>query len=159
MMSALPERSSKASLRKAPAKVHAYSNGIPEQNWLSLFTWNDIVKINAAECQKGKVEHRLMPGSQKAMTVWESNQKMKISLKQALDICRVCHKLAPFQFFNGNTFTFLARNIISDLIHHLPSTKAHTFRSCVAHYVAGRLPPESFEQVMSSIETALRSKN
>jgi len=54
-----------------------------------------------------------------------------------LDICRQCHKLAPFCFYNGNTFVAVGRTLILDLLHKMPPVKAHSFRSVVGHYIAG----------------------
>lgn len=56
-------------------------------------------------------------------------------LAEAVDLCRKCHRLAPFCFYNGNTFA----GIIRDVINSIGLTEAQTIvvRSLAGHIVAG----------------------
>jgi len=56
-------------------------------------------------------------------------------LDEAADLCRECHRLAPFCNFNGNTFAALARSLVDTL--KLKADQAHIIRSLLGHVVAG----------------------
>ncbi|MBN2505102.1 MAG: hypothetical protein JXQ71_00255 [Verrucomicrobia bacterium] len=56
-------------------------------------------------------------------------------LDEAADLCRECHRLAPFCNFNGNTFAALARSLVDTL--KLKADQAHVIRSLLGHVVAG----------------------
>lgn len=58
-----------------------------------------------------------------------------MSLEEAVDICRQCHRLAPFCFYNGNTFTAIIRDVISSL--NLEPEQTLLLRSLAGHIVAG----------------------
>jgi len=52
-----------------------------------------------------------------------------------VEICRQCHRLAPFCFYNGNTFTAIIRDVISNL--GLKEDQTVLLRSLAGHIVAG----------------------
>lgn len=56
-------------------------------------------------------------------------------LEDAVDLCRRCHRLAPFCFYNGNTFAAIIRDVIHGL--QLPPPQAYVVRSLAGHIVAG----------------------
>jgi hypothetical protein len=58
-----------------------------------------------------------------------------MTLAAAVDICRRCHRLAPFCFYNGNTFAAIMRDAVLAL--DLKPEEAHVVRSLVGHIVAG----------------------
>ncbi|MDZ4286880.1 MAG: hypothetical protein U0984_02920 [Prosthecobacter sp.] len=58
-----------------------------------------------------------------------------MSLAEAIDLCRRCHRLAPFCFYNGNTFSAIARSVIAKL--DLAEAQAFVIRSLAGHIVAG----------------------
>jgi hypothetical protein len=72
-----------------------------------------------------------------AKTLWENNQPKKLALTEALEICLKCHRLAPFCFYNGNTFAAIARDFITELSPKLAADKAHVLRGIAGHIVAG----------------------
>ena len=53
----------------------------------------------------------------------------------AVELCRRCHRMAPFCFYNGNTFASIIALVIKKL--DLPSDKAVVVRSLAGHIVAG----------------------
>lgn len=76
-------------------------------------------------------------------------------LEEALAVCHRCHRMAPFCFFNGNTFTAIACGFIKPILEPLMSKdamRAATFRSIVGHYVAGT---EGIEELRAAIRDAL----
>jgi hypothetical protein len=56
-------------------------------------------------------------------------------LDEAADLCRECHRLAPFCNFNGNTFAAIARSLVDSL--KLKADQAHVIRTLLGHIVAG----------------------
>ena len=52
-----------------------------------------------------------------------------------VDLCRRCHRLAPFTNYNGNTFSAIARALLETL--EIPREKAALARSLAGHIVAG----------------------
>lgn len=56
-------------------------------------------------------------------------------LVEAVELCRQCHRLAPFCFYNGKTSAGIIRAVISSL--NPLSAKAYVVRSLAGHVVAG----------------------
>jgi hypothetical protein len=56
-------------------------------------------------------------------------------LDEAVDLCRRCHRKAPFCFYNGNTFASIIALVIRKL--SLPPEQAYITRSLAGHIVAG----------------------
>jgi len=52
-----------------------------------------------------------------------------------VDLCRRCHRMAPFCFYNGNTFASIIALVIRKL--DLPAEQAFVIRSLAGHIVAG----------------------
>ncbi|MGH7990144.1 MAG: hypothetical protein ACREDS_08170, partial [Limisphaerales bacterium] len=52
-------------------------------------------------------------------------------------ICLQCHRLAPFCFYNGNTFASIARDFIAELSPGLAADQSFILRSIAGHIVAG----------------------
>jgi hypothetical protein len=75
-----------------------------------------------------------------------------MSLRQAIEICRRCHKLSPFCFYNGNTFAAIGRTMVQDMLRKLPPAKAHAFRSVVGHYIAGTAGDEELDKALEELE-------
>jgi hypothetical protein len=67
--------------------------------------------------------------------LWEARYREPMSLEDAVNLCRRCHRMAPFCFYNGNTFVAVIRDVISKLA--LPPTEAAAARSLAGHIVAG----------------------
>ncbi len=67
--------------------------------------------------------------------LWEEVFSQEITLAEAVDICRRCHRGAPFCFYNGNTFAAIIRDVINQL--GLPPAREAVVRSLAGHIVAG----------------------
>ena len=67
------------------------------------------------------------------------------------ELCRECHRLAPFCFYNGNTFSAAARGSISALLARMPSITGAALRSVLGHYIAG---VASVDELKAAIEAA-----
>ena len=74
-------------------------------------------------------------GHEKYKVLWESSQRQAMSLYAMVDLCRKCHRLAPFTNYNGNTFAAIARSMIEVL--ELSNDTGSIARSLIGHIVAG----------------------
>lgn len=68
-----------------------------------------------------------------------------MTLGEALDFLFLCHRGAPFLFFNGNTFGEIARRIVDAVFVEFPLSRRREAASLAAHYVAGVLDRQSME--------------
>jgi hypothetical protein len=76
-----------------------------QKAWLAKYTWEAVTAINAGLCTSGRAFHGpTSDGHDDARALWESEHARTLSLEDAVHLCRRCHKIAPFCFFNGNTF-------------------------------------------------------
>ena len=125
--------------------------------WLEPFTWPIIVETNRRLClPKGAMHQASSDGYEPARHLWESLRCAQITLGEATDLCRRCHKLAPFCNFNGNTFVAVIRQVISKL--PLPAEQVAALRSLAGHTVAGTATPKeqiAFKELLDQIGSSL----
>lgn len=111
------------------------------RTWLAPFTWAVIVETNRQLClPKGALHRPTSDGYEPTRQLWESRHRLEMTLAEATDLCRRCHRLAPFCNFNGNTFVAVIRKVIASL--DLPPDQAAALRSMAGHIVAGTATPE-----------------
>lgn len=123
------------------------------QRWLKDWPWETVVAINAGLCRGKNALHKpTSDGYKPAQKLWESSRARELTLRETLDICRQCHKLAPFCFYNGNTFVAIGRTLIQDLLRRMPPVKAHAFRGVVGHYIAGTAGAEQLSRALDELE-------
>jgi hypothetical protein len=109
--------------------------------WLEPFTWAVIVETNCQLClPKGALHKPTTDGYERTRQLWESLHRTEMTLAEATDLCRRCHRLAPFCNFNGNTFVAVIRRVIARL--ELPPEQAAALRSLAGHIVAGTATSE-----------------
>jgi len=109
--------------------------------WLQAFTWAIIVETNRQLCAPKAALHKpTSDGYELARRLWETTHRMEMTLAEATDLCRRCHRLAPFCSFNGNTFVAVIRKVIAAL--PLAPESATAVRSMAGHIVAGTATPE-----------------
>lgn len=106
--------------------------------WLEPFDWDFVTEVNRGLCsQKNALHKSTSDGHVPARELWEKSRIQKSSFSEALQICFRCHRLAPFCFYNGNTFASIARDLVADIPAPLPKEKAYILRSVAGHIVAG----------------------
>ncbi len=121
--------------------------------WLKDWPWETVVTINAALCREKKALHKpTSDGYASAKKAWDSARDLKLTLRETFDLCRKCHKLAPFCFYNGNTFAAIGRTIIQEILQKMPPMEAHAFRSVVGHYIAGTVGPKEMTDALADLE-------
>jgi hypothetical protein len=117
--------------------------------WLEAWPWESVVTINAALCREKNALHKpTTDGYEVTRKVWEDSRYLKLSLRQVLEICRRCHRLSPFCFYNGNTFVAIGRILIQDIHTKMSPVKAQAFRSVVGHYIAGTTGDAELDQAL-----------
>lgn len=106
------------------------------KDWLRSYSWEFVTMQNALLCQAKSALHKpTSDGHATTKELWESLFQKAMRLDEAIDLCRRCHRLAPFCFYNGNTFAAVARDVIQNL--SLPAEQAFIIRSLAGHIVAG----------------------
>jgi hypothetical protein len=124
-----------------------------KQRWLKDWPWQTVVTINAGLCKEKSASHKpTSDGYEPAKKLWEESRPCELTLRETLDLCRQCHKVAPFCFYNGNTFAAIGRTIIQDLLRKMPPMRAHSFRSVVGHYIAGTIGKAELNKVLKDLE-------
>ena len=104
--------------------------------WLADVPWDLVVFQNQQLCATKNALHKPTSDDyERTKELWESRHAETMTLHEVVDLCRRCHRLAPFCFYNGNTFAAIARSLISEL--DLPTTRAAVVRSLAGHIVAG----------------------
>ncbi|WP_395743726.1 hypothetical protein [Prosthecobacter sp.] len=112
--------------------------------WLERFTWDFVVAQNAVLCQAKNALHKpTSDGYADTKALWDTHHLEPMSLMEAVELCRKCHRMAPFCFYNGNTFAAIARSMVGQL--DLSAAEAAVLRSLTGHIVAGVATPGQIE--------------
>ena len=123
-----------------------------KKRWLKDWPWATVVAINAGLCKEKSALHKpTSDGYDPAQKLWEKSRARELTLREVMEICRQCHKLAPFCFYNGNTFAAVGRTLIQEVLRKMPPVKAHTFRSVVGHYIAGTIGEAELDEVLRNV--------
>ena len=106
------------------------------KNW----DWESVVRINRGTCERGGAQHGINSEAGRACAAeWETQRTRVVTLSETLDFLKRCHRLAPFLFFNGNTFAAIGRELGRALFSDLPPARNREVASAIAHYIAGVL--------------------
>ncbi len=123
------------------------------REWLAEVPWDLVVWQNLQLCNDKKAHHGpTSDGHAACQKLWEESRMNAMPLEGMVDLCRKCHRLAPFTNYNGNTFAAIARAIIDRLA--LPASREALARSLAGHIVAGVASEEeirAFEEFCVSL--------
>ncbi|AHF93984.1 hypothetical protein OPIT5_02135 [Opitutaceae bacterium TAV5] len=125
-----------------------------ERGWLAGLPWESVIAINAALCAEGNAQHGCTSegGYEAASTAWENARKAgRMHFAELAVLCKECHRLSPFLFYNGNTFVVIIRRLCSELPLGAPGQAA--VRQIAGHMVAGVLPPEEERQFIRRLRS------
>jgi hypothetical protein len=119
-------------------------------------SWELVTSLNRAACTRGGAKYGQNSESHAAVAAeWESSRQRVLSLDEAIEFLRQCHRRAPFLFFNGNTFADVGRTLVDLIFAEMPITRRRELMSAVAHYIAGVLDKEVMHEIVDSLtETA-----
>lgn len=113
--------------------------------WLEPFDWDFVTAQNEVLCRQKSAHHGpTSDGHEECNTLWNDARQQSMSLFEAVEVCRKCHRLAPFTNFNGNTFAAIARILVKRL--GLDPQSDHITRSLAGHIVAGVASEEEVEE-------------
>jgi hypothetical protein len=125
-----------------------------QRAWLAPFTWEMVTAQNAVLCQAKNALHKpTSDGHDATKRLWETRHREPMPLAEAVELCRRCHRLAPFCFYNGNTFASIIAVVIKKL--ELPAERAFVVRSLAGHIVAGVATSEeeqAFKEFCATME-------
>lgn len=125
----------------------------PQRQWLAEYSWNFVTAQNALLCATKNALHKpTSDGHDVTKEFWESQHGKTMGLDEAVELCRRCHRLAPFCFYNGNTFTAIIRDVVGNL--NLEPHQGLIVRSLAGHIVAGVASEEearAFSEFCSSL--------
>jgi len=104
--------------------------------WLADYSWDFVTAQNAVLCAAKNAQHKpTSDGHDATKQLWESRHLNSMPLEEAVELCRRSHRLAPFCFYNGNTFAAIIRDVLAGL--SLPAPEAAVVRSMAEHIVSG----------------------
>ncbi len=73
--------------------------------WLASVPWDLVIYQNARLCAAKNALHKpTSDGYETTRQLWESSHQEAMTLFDVIELCRRCHRMAPFCFYNGNTF-------------------------------------------------------
>lgn len=126
----------------------------PNARWLEPFSWEFVIAQNEVLCLQKSAHHGpTSDGHLVAKELWEEAMEQEMSLFETVEVCRRCHRLAPFTNFNGNTFAAIARILVRRL--NLDPEREFLARSLAGHIVAGVASEEevkAFEKFCAGLE-------
>ncbi len=109
---------------------------LPLYPYLAPYSWSLVTSFNEFACQQGKAFHGpTSDGHDPTKALWEATYLNPMTYPQTIDFLFRCHRMAPFCFFNGNTFVAIARKI-SEKVTSDP-LKLNVLRTVAGHIVAG----------------------
>lgn len=118
------------------------------ENW----NWVAVIGINRRACARGGAQHGINTETGTSCEGrWETARHETLSLGETFERLRGFHRAAPFLFFNGNTFSTIARELCLALFSDLAPGRKREISSAVAHYVAGVLDREPMEEIVETL--------
>lgn len=120
--------------------------------WLGKVPWLVVIEINRILCEpKGAFHGPSSDGHERTKALWGAKYMTEMPIIDAIQLCRECHRLAPFCNFNGNTFVAIIRKVIA--ISGMPAEKSALFRSLASHVVAGIADQQEEQQLLELIQS------
>jgi hypothetical protein len=119
------------------------------QAWLKAIDWSAVTAINQQLCKAKQAQHGpTSEGHAPARALWEKTHVQVITLDVLVELCRKCHRLAPFLNYNGNTFVVIARQVIGGLPL---GAQAAVLRSLAGHIIAGTATSEEQKAFQNAV--------
>lgn len=106
-----------------------------KQPWLKAIPWDAVTIINQQLCAAKHAQHGpTSEGHAPSRDLWAKTHPHPLDLNELVELCRQCHRLAPFLNYNDNTFVVIARQVIGTLPL---GAQAPALRSLAGHIIAG----------------------
>lgn len=117
------------------------------QRWLDRHTWDGEV----ANREQLRLSRGVNAGYTRAQEIWEAAEGRELSLKEAIDICRLCYTLAPFSARDNHVFIKIARSILQPVVKSMSPALGGAVHGVVADYISGIGTVHDLEQVLKLI--------
>jgi hypothetical protein len=132
--------------RGEPAPLQSRAHFL--ENW----SWSSVIQINGGLCERGRTQRGVNTETHASVAEeWEKRRASELTLLEALQFLKFCHKRAPFLFFNGNTFGEIGRALATALFSDLPLHRRKEASSSVAHFITGVLDEELMVAAVNSL--------
>lgn len=117
------------------------------QNWLAPFAWDEAVTNH----QQLRLSRGVNASYGKAQEVWEAAAGRELSLKEAIDVCRICYALAPFSARDNHVFIRIARTMLQPVVGPMSPALGGAVHGVVADYISGIGTLIDLEQILKLI--------
>ena len=122
-----------------------------KQHWLGTVRWEIVEETNRLLCIPNQAFHGpTSDGYTPTKNLWLAHHKNEMRLIDAIELCRQCHRLAPFCNYNGNTFTAIMRQQLATI--ELPGDQIALLRSLAGHVIAGVATTEEETDLQKAIQ-------
>ena len=96
-----------------------------KQAWLAPYPWDFVTAQNLLLCRARNAFHGPTSDCHDATrALWDEHHHQGTTLEDAVALCRRCHRMAPFCFYNGNTFAAIIRDVIVQMESQTPTFRA-----------------------------------
>jgi hypothetical protein len=118
--------------------------------WLENHPWSSLTNTDPHR-RGSRGPNSNINGFGRARDLWEIACSSEISLKEAVEACRSCYALNPFDGNGDNVFISVARIILKPVTRPMSPALAATVQTVVAEYVSGTGTIHELEQVLNLI--------
>jgi hypothetical protein len=140
----MSHETSPGSRESASPRRRAQDGGVEQSplqtraRFLENWDWLSVSNLNRRLCEGRGAQHGPNPESHETCRKeWEKLQKEELTLFEVLAQLRRFHRLAPFLFFNGNSFAELGRGLTYAVFAEVSTLRRKQIASLVAHFIAG----------------------
>ena len=121
-----------------------------KEAWLKAVDWSVVTAINQQLCAARHAQHGpTSDGHASTKALGEKNHGEVLTLESLVELCRRCHRQAPFLNYNGNTFVAIARQVIGGLPL---GAQTVVLRSLAGHIIAGTASSEEQKAFQAAVE-------
>lgn len=120
--------------------------------FLKNWGWQSVASINQLACTRSGSQHGFNSETGESCSEkWQRQRSLELSLSEVFDLLRDFHRSAPFLFLNGNSISFIGRELSLALFSDLAPVRKRELASAVAHYIAGVLDRDSMVSIVESL--------
>jgi hypothetical protein len=120
--------------------------------FLKNWGWQSFASINQRACTRSGSQHGFNSETGESCSEkWQRQRSLELLLAEVFDLLRDFHRSAPFLFLNGNSFSFIGRELSLALFSDLAPVRKRELAFAVAHYIAGVLDRDSMVSIVESL--------
>lgn len=85
--------------------------------WLRDYSWEFVTAQNAMLCEAKNALHQpTSDGHESTRGLWQENHLREMTLTEAVELCRRCHRGAPFRLGLPEEQTVVARSLAGHIV-------------------------------------------